>query len=378
MAIIGSLFAMLGRFAGRLLNSVLSWATILLFGSVDSRKQTMLSVIALGSLVWVALVLGVLLPDVGALLIAAVPVPDFIDETIVRLVMLAGALALPLIIGVAVVYLVAPNDRPKGSQLVASVARGYPFTLALAFTIAFLAVVALVRKIRSLARRWQTEHVPVVVKPGQYEAVLAELRDVLRRAELGVEIKPASPLLSMPAKVLEAAAGSGLGDLVPDRLMLLVGPELEVLVYPSDVAISGTKVSLARARAAIASELTHAPAYLTTTGEAQKVEDRIRSVADRAAAYGTADLTEIDASLARLTVPFDEWETVYRERLQVERDLLSGRPIALGTGEPLRRPERPAPIEWVAAVVGVGLLALDVGLLIAERLAPPRRRTSRA
>jgi hypothetical protein len=373
MALIGSLFAMLGRFAGRLLNSVLSWATILLFGSVEPRKQTMLSIIALGSLVWVAFAVGVLVPDIGALLIAAVPVPDFVDETIVRLVMLAGALLLPLAIGAGIVFLVMAGDRPRGGQLVASVLRGYPFTLALAFTIAFLAIVALVRKIRSLARGWQTEHVPVVVKPGQYESLLAELRAVLQRAELGAGVKAASPFLTLPAKVLEAAAGSRLGNLVPDRLMLLVGPHLEVLVYPSDVAISGTKVAVARARAAIASELTHAPAYLTTSGDAQRVEDRIRSVADRAAIDGAVDLTEIDASIARLTVPFDEWETVYRERLQVERDVLTGRPIALGTPERPRTPSRPGPIEWVAAVLGVGLLALDVGLLIAERLTSPRR-----
>ena len=56
-----------------------------------------------------------------------------------------------------------------------------------------------------------------------------------------------------------AFAGRSLGALVPDRLMLLAGRDLEVLVYPSDVAISGTKAAMARARAAIASRLTEAP-----------------------------------------------------------------------------------------------------------------------
>ena len=30
----------------------------------------------------------------------------------------------------------------------------------------------------------------------------------------------------------------------------------------------------------------------------------------------------IDARLARLVVPYDEWEVLYRQRLQIERDLL--------------------------------------------------------
>ena len=39
MAILASLFAMLGRFAGRVVNALLGWATILLFGRVDARRQ---------------------------------------------------------------------------------------------------------------------------------------------------------------------------------------------------------------------------------------------------------------------------------------------------------------------------------------------------
>lgn len=382
MAIIGSVFALLGRFAGKLLNSALSWATVLLFGSVESSKQTVLSLVALGSLLWVVLVIGVLMPDIGTVLIAAVPVPEFVDETVVRLVMLVAALLLPLLIGAAAVYLVKAEQRPKGLGLVTGVLRGYPFTLALALTIAILSVVSLIRKIRSLAKRWESAHVPVVVKPGQYESVLEDLRGVLETAELPVHVKPASPILSLPPRVLEAAAGSGLGGLVPDRLMLLVGEGLEILVYPSDVAISGSKEAVARSRAAIASQLTHAQAYMTISGDAQQIEDQIRAVAERgrdALGGGTPELQEIDAKLARLTVPFDEWETVYRERLQVERDLLvnGGRPAVPGQPTSGRPRTRPRPVEWAAAAIGLGLLALDVALLVAERVAPPRRRTSR-
>ena len=92
MAIIGSVFAMIGRFAGRLLNSALGWATLLLFGKVEGRKQTILLVIALGSLVWILTIVGVLVPALGAFLLAFVPIPDGVQEDWVRLGMLALAL----------------------------------------------------------------------------------------------------------------------------------------------------------------------------------------------------------------------------------------------------------------------------------------------
>lgn len=46
MAIVGSVFAMLGRFAGKILNAILGWATLLLFGKVSGSKQTILLVVA--------------------------------------------------------------------------------------------------------------------------------------------------------------------------------------------------------------------------------------------------------------------------------------------------------------------------------------------
>jgi len=79
----------------------------------------------------------------------------------------------------------------------------------------------------------------------------------------------------VPARLVGRVAGGGVRALVPDELTTLYSPVLEVELYPSDIAISGQKVAVARARAAIASRLTATAAYLTTSKEAQAVEDRL-------------------------------------------------------------------------------------------------------
>jgi hypothetical protein len=43
----------------------------------------------------------------------------------------------------------------------------------------------------------------------------------------------------------------------------------------------------------------------------------------------------MDHRLATLVLPYDEWEVLYRQRLQVERDHLAGR-LAQGGGDPSR------------------------------------------
>lgn len=387
MAIVGSVFAMLGRFAGRLLNSALGWATILLFGKVEGRKQTVLLIIALGSLVWVLTIVGVVFPDIGTFMLAFVPVPDFIDEGVVRLVMLGAALIIPLLIGAAAIFVAEPERRPRGFGLVAGIVRGFPFTLVLAVTIVILALASLVRKVRSMAKRWEDAHVPVIVKPGGYDKVLADLRAVLDNAGIAVEPRPAPTILSIPPRLLDAVAGKALGGLVPDRLMLLKSRSLDVLVYPSDVALSGTRESVARARAAIASQLTDSPAYLTASAESERIEDEIRDVAeatDHVSSTGIGALTTriraLDGRIARLMVPFDEWETVYRERLQIERDLLTKRLDLEQAGLADQRlaetnvtRRRFSPVDWLIAGASIGLLALDVVLLLANRFGKVRR-----
>ncbi len=382
MALISGLFALVGRFAGRIVNSSLGWATILLFGKVSGTKQTVLSLIALGSLAWVIVLIGVLVPAVAVFLLAAVPLPSFIDQTWIRIGMLIAAFVIPILVGVAAIWVAEPAKRPKGAGLIVGVLRGYPFTLLLAVTIGFLAVVSLIRKVVSMAKRRSDAHVAMIVKPGGYDAVLDDLREVLNRAGIPVTAVPAPRVLSIPPKLLDAIAGPSLGALVPDRLMLLRAPELEILVYPSDLAISGTKAAVARSRAAIAARLTSSPAYLTTTAEAEKVEDEIRKIAPQSgvaaaerftggAAVGRSRLDEIDRQLAGLTIDFDEWETLYRERLQVERDLLAG-----DVSSPVEPSlERRAPrVQSALAIVGLALALIDVIVAVVDRVAPPRLR----
>jgi hypothetical protein len=160
--------------------------------------------------------------------------------------------------------------------------------------------------------------------------------------------------------------------------MMLSGEELEVLVYPSDVAISGSKTAMARARAAIAVELTESPAYLTTSAESQEIEDAIAKLARRdgerpAPAEWRRRLEELDVRIARLAVPFDEWETVYRQRLQVERELLAAE-VEETLGSARAPTDGARLIEWVAAAAVTGLLAADAVLAL-KRTARARGRS---
>ena len=380
MAIIAGLMSIIGRFAGQILNMTLGWATILLFGKVPQKKQFVLLILVFGSLVWVALVIGVLIPDVGSILIAATPMTPFLDISWLRMAMLGAALTLPLVIGMAAVSVAEKESRPKGFGLVIAVLRGYPFAAVLALLMVVLAAVAAFRKVRSMSKKWEDAHVPVIVKPGEYETVLALLREKLEKSGLPTTPRDAGTLISGPPKLLDLIAGRALGTLIPDQLQLLVGENIEVLVYPSDLAISGTRERVAWARAAIVVELAEAPAYLTTSAEAQKLEDELERLGPGAARKQPMlmlrHIRAIDPKLAKLAVPYEEWETLYRMRLQFERDALAAdEPFEAAAAEPASAARRgPSRLDLGIALGSAALLVADLALLIGARRSEDRAK----
>ncbi len=324
MALFAPLLAFIGRQVGRIVQMAFGWATILLFGRVPQRKQLLLAGVALGSILWVVTLIGVLVPDVGAWLIAFVPAPDFIDEGLMRLVMLVLAILLPLAVGAGGLMLMDPTDRPKGmGGKAVQVLRGYPYAAVLSLVILFLLVVAPIFKLRTIIKRWEDAHIPIVIKPDGYDLVAGELEAAVDAAGLELTRARAPRVLEAPSRLLATVGGESVRRLVPDRIVMLRAEDLEVTIHPSDVAVAGSKQTVARARAAVADRLTRTEAYLTASEEAQEVEDVLRALRNpdhREEAL--AALEAIDARLARLTVPYEEWEVLYRQRLQIERDLL--------------------------------------------------------
>ena len=276
MAILAPLIAFVGRQLGRLVQMVFGWATLMLFGRVPQSKQLLLAGVSAGALLWIVLLVGVAVPDFGAWLIAFVPAPDFIDEGWIRVAMLVLAAALPLAIGAGGLMLMDPADRPKGWA-----ARSFRYSAAIPMPRSWRSSSssccrrALVQ-VRSIVKGWETAHIPIIVKPGGYEQVAGELESAVDAAGLNLEQARAPRVLEAPSRLLAVVGGESVRRLVPDRLVMLKAPSLEVMIHPSDVAMAGDKQSVARARAAIADRLTKTEAYLTVAEEAQKIEDQLR------------------------------------------------------------------------------------------------------
>jgi hypothetical protein len=162
----------------------------------------------------------------------------------------------------------------------------------------------------------------LIVKPGGYEAVVADVEHALTMAGLRVTRRPASPWFEVPPKVLAAAGGLDRRSDLPRRLVGFTREGLNVLVYPSAVTLSGRSDLVAAGRSAVVRCLPFSEAYLTTTKEAEEAEDWLRELARRPFVQAS-DFEPIDALLTARALPSDDWDMLFRLRFQVEHEVLA-------------------------------------------------------
>jgi hypothetical protein len=326
-----SIFGIVGRFAGDLVTSALGWASSLLFGRVPRSHEIFLVWMMAGSFLWIVAILGLLIPGIASVALTTTPHPPFMNSAWLAVALVAVAVVLPLGVGLAGYLVPAAGDRPGGLVVVRETLRGYLLTPMIGALLIFLAGVGLTRKVRSIRHGWSDMHIPIVVEPGGYDEMTGDLRDALSAAGMSVKVVDAPRILTLPAFLLTRVAGSNVRKLRADQLVELKGRGLRIGLYPYDIAISCAAPRKTRVRAVVLSALAATAAHLTTSAEAQAVEDRLQHLAARnhqpdegSRSALRATFEAVDKTLLDLVIPADEWDVLYRLRLQVELDRLMG------------------------------------------------------
>jgi len=309
MVPLGGLFALIGRQLGKILNIAFAWATTALFGRVPKDKALLLSGMALCSLLWPIALVSVIWPRVATFVLAFVTLPEWAEPWL-RPVMVMLALALPLAVGLLGSRLEHPPVR--GGALAGAALRGYPTAMGLFIVLVWMLVVAPVSRLAAAVRRRESAHVAIAVKPGKYDAVVADLHAALERAGIATTQRRAHWAFEVPGRVLRIFGGERVRRFVPEQLTVLHSTDVDVVIHPMDLSLQATRGPLARAQAAITRELTFTEANQTWSKEAQELEDALAC-----AARGEEDIDAIARRIDAAALDHEQWEILYRLQLQV-------------------------------------------------------------
>ena len=303
----------------------LGWATALYFGQVPGSQGRILAVVSLVAAGWVIVIMGFAIPIfTGALLEAAGVIERNFDVEAIHYLALVGAIVLapPAVAGGLVIG--EFRDERTVSEWLRLIPVSYPATFLLG--LAVLEMVAFTPFL--LIQRWRQKRslvqVPLVMKEGTDDDDLVEaVRAAL--ASIGIEdvsVTEATGPKAWPMRTVGFAARHLLGAVVRGDPMRLKADGLEIYAYATNVAVLGPTEDAHRVRAAVERELAFRDAYLTWSDDSQQIEDELTEA--RKAANGDVDglrrrLDEVQDRMDAASLNSEEWNVLYRMRLQVEQ-----------------------------------------------------------
>jgi hypothetical protein len=302
----------------------LGWATSLYFGQVPGRQGRMLSVVSLIAAGWVILVIGFAIPILaGAALEAAGVIEENFDVEFLHYAGLAaGVVLVPPIIAAITVWGEFQEDRKIGTWL-RLVPVSYPATAMLGASVLQMVVFTPVLLFQRWRKKRKYVQISIVMREGTDDDDLVEaLRDALGSIGIkDVAISEASGPKVWPMRTVAFAAEHLLGAVVRGEPMRLAAGDLEIYAYATNISIQGPKELTYRVRAAVERKLGFHDAYLTWNDEAQELEAKLLDAHHQA--NGDVEelrrrLDEIQAEMDTASLNSEEWNVLYRRRLQVE------------------------------------------------------------
>jgi hypothetical protein len=301
----------------------LGWATALYFGQVPGKQGRVLAVISLLAAAWVILLAGFAVPLlVGAALDAAGVIPRNFEVTpLVVAGIGAGLLLTPPVIVALTMWVEFQEERSIG-QWLRMLPTSYPATASLGVAVLQMVLLTPFILVERIRHKRTLVQVALSMKPGTDDEALTEVVASSLRT-IGVERLRASPargLESWPLRTVGFAVQHLLGAVVRGEPMSLAGDGLQIYAYATNVAVLGPMRKVHLARAALERESPFLGAHLTWSEDSQRFEDAILDAARSGGSDGALrrrlDEVQQDVDVASLNI--DEWNVLYRLRLQVE------------------------------------------------------------
>jgi len=372
VGILQGLLAWLRKSASKIVQAIFGWAVRALFGTPEESEKTMLSAVVASAAAWPLLLIGIPFPKIAAFVIAFVPIPKWVPSGWIRGIWIALAVAVPVGVGIALASRGAARQRRSAWS---TALHGFPVTAALsmAFLTAFLT--SPIRRMLAAAKRREDVTIPLLLGRDHYAAAAETIRESLEQHDLPTRRGEPPWILTAPSRVLRALGGSMLRDRIPRELCFYRGEAIDVVVNPNGVTLQAQEETAARAHALISEMATLGPGLQTTDSNAQRIERRLKDVVevferDRSSHTGSTvlleRLDEIGRELEHTQVPFDDWQVLYREILQMAR-AIRGRPQILGTErrhtmEEERRPRAAWPPRPARSITAMSTPQLVAGL----------------
>lgn len=305
----------------------LGWATAL-FGQIPGNKGRIFSIMSLISVAWLIIGIGAFVPlAVGIVAQEAGIIGPAVEIELWQLAVIGAGLVLAPPVVVLLAETGGFDDEGSWGRWLRRIPLSYPIAASLGVSVLQMVVITPIITVRRMRRRHTILHIPLVVRDERFDELTADIRRVVSKFSHDAARDELTGPLSWPLRTMGFAARHLLGSVVRSDPVRIRAGELELAMHATTVSIAGPKQEAYRVRAAIEKELAFSPAFLTWSEEPQALEARLKELHDDwdGSLDGLiAELEELQEEIDAAELRSDEWNVLYRLRLQTERDARKG------------------------------------------------------
>ena len=329
----------------------LGWAIAIFFGQIPGNRGRVLAIILLIGAAWLIVLVGAALPLAAIQLGIATGilpgVPPGEEEASLYLVAAVYGI---VILAPPLVPVFAETGGFGGERsfrrLVSRLPLSYALTPMIGISVLLMVVIAPVVIVRRMREGRKVLQVPMVIIDEEgLEETIRRLDEMLARFGHPTRRGTATGPVSWPMRTLGFVARHLLGSVVRGNPVKLVADDgaIEIVVHSTDVAITGPAETVYPLRAAIERELAFSRAFLTWSEDSQRLEEEVRRLHEERDGDPASLIEELDRFQERLDaapLKSDEWNILYRLRLQVERQARLEATDGRSAGEAKRKVQR--------------------------------------
>ena len=313
-------FVMMG-FA-KVLSKLFGLATMAFFGRMPSRDDDKMALVALLALTWLTAVAALIFPDLAEMLPG---MPE--DDAARRLIALAVVVLLPVVNGAIISRL---HNRSGGlTDTLVQLVAGYLHTAIIGGVVVGAVLVVPVVKASYIMRRFETQHLLVMIPEGSYDEAYEHIIELLEQHDAAPRRAKANPFVRMMFRGLTFVVARIFRRRVATDMRVIRG-ELgdggwyEITVHATDITILGKDTETSMLLPMLADELDERVLYFTWDDDSQAVEDRMRDCRQRledGAEVDPSEVAELAEEVRGLGLDKEEWDALRRNLYRLERDI---------------------------------------------------------
>ena len=303
----------------------LGWAIALFFGQIPGNKGRVVSVVALFGAAWLILTVGAALPiaiGLAGMALGIVPGGPVELEPVALTALVVAVLLIPPAIVAFVEF--SGFDREKSfRRWLRRVPKSYLLAGSIGISVIQMILITPIVAIRRWREGRTSVQVPIVIagKRG-IDDLATDLEELLHGLGLEARREELTGPVSWPFRTLRYAVREMLESVVEGPPLRLTADSVELLIHATDVAVTAPKDDAYRIRAAIERELAFSKVFLTWSEDSQRFEAELMRLCAKRDGDLDAFVRKLDSlqeRVDRAALKSDEWNVLYRLRLQVER-----------------------------------------------------------